>query len=97
MTLRNGFAASWGRLVASAVSLAVLAGCGTNSPSTTPTAPTVNNTATVQVGPLNAGTPYLPYANGVYTTVTVCLPGTVICQVIPNVLVDTGSVGLRVL
>ncbi len=97
MTLRNGFAASWGRLVALAVSLMVLAGCRNNSPTTTPTPPTVNNTATVQVGPLNASTPNLPYPNGVYTTVTVCLPGTLICQTIPNVLVDTGSVGLRVL
>jgi hypothetical protein len=35
--------------------------------------------------------------NGIFTTVTVCQPGTTNCTTIPNVLVDTGSVGLRVL
>ena len=39
-----------------------------------------------------------PYYNGIFTTVTVCQPGsTTACATIPNVLVDTGSVGLRVL
>jgi hypothetical protein len=37
------------------------------------------------------------YANGLFTTVTVCAPGTSNCQTIPNVLVDTGSFGLRLL
>jgi hypothetical protein len=37
------------------------------------------------------------YYNGIFTTVTVCEPGTTTCATIPNVLVDTGSVGLRVL
>lgn len=97
MTLSNGLAASWGRLVAVAVSLVVMAGCQSSSKTTTPTATPVDNTAPVEVGPLNASTPYLPYPNGVYTTVTVCLPGTLVCQTIPNILVDTGSVGLRVL
>jgi hypothetical protein len=35
--------------------------------------------------------------NGLFTTVTVCLAGTPDCQIIPNILVDTSSVGLRVL
>lgn len=39
-----------------------------------------------------------PYYNGIFTTVTVCQPGsTTNCATIPNVLVDTGSYGLRVL
>ena len=38
-----------------------------------------------------------PYFNGIFTSVTVCEPGTTTCQSVPNVLVDTGSVGLRVL
>ncbi len=38
-----------------------------------------------------------PYYNGIFTTVTVCEPGTTTCTSIPNILVDTGSVGLRVL
>jgi hypothetical protein len=37
------------------------------------------------------------YANGVFTTVTVCVPGTATCQTINNILVDTGSIGLRLL
>jgi Protein of unknown function (DUF3443)/Cep192 domain 4 len=37
------------------------------------------------------------YYNGIFTTVTVCTPGTSTCTTIPDVLVDTGSVGLRVL
>jgi len=37
------------------------------------------------------------YANGVFTSVTVCAPGGSTCQTIDNVLVDTGSSGLRLL
>lgn len=53
----------------------------------------VNNTQPVQV---NAG----PAGNGVnevFTSVTVCNPGSTTCMTIPDVLVDTGSVGLRLL
>jgi hypothetical protein len=35
--------------------------------------------------------------NVLYTTVTVCLPGTSTCQSIDNIQVDTGSYGLRIL
>ncbi len=45
----------------------------------------------------NSGNAGAAYYNGLFTTVTVCLPGTGDCQIIPDVLVDTGSVGLRVL
>ena len=37
------------------------------------------------------------YTNGAFVTVTVCTPGTSTCQTIDHVLVDTGSVGLRLL
>lgn len=37
------------------------------------------------------------YANGLFTTVTVCAPGTSDCTTVDNVLVDTGSYGLRLL
>ncbi|GEM_PF-1018126 len=37
------------------------------------------------------------YANGAFTSVTVCVPGTSTCQTIDGVLVDTGSSGLRLL
>ena len=37
------------------------------------------------------------YANGLFATITVCTPGTSTCQTIDHVLVDTGSIGLRLL
>src|ERR1700756_1078527 len=52
-----------------------------------------NNTQLVVA---NAG-PDNNYANGLFTTVTVCAPGTSNCQNINGVLVDTGSFGLRIL
>ncbi len=45
---------------------------------------------------LNSG-PAGNYANGAFTSVTVCVPGTSTCQTIDGVLVDTGSSGLRLL
>jgi hypothetical protein len=50
----------------------------------------------VQAITVNAG-PAGNYANGAFTSVTVCVPGTSICQTIDGVLVDTGSSGLRLL
>jgi hypothetical protein len=37
------------------------------------------------------------YANGVFTSVTICIPSTSNCQTIGGILVDTGSYGLRLL
>lgn len=37
------------------------------------------------------------YVNGIFTSVTVCIPGSSNCQTIDHVLVDTGSYGLRLL
>ncbi len=37
------------------------------------------------------------YVNGVFATITICMPSTTTCQRIDHVLVDTGSVGLRLL
>ncbi|MBB4518656.1 DUF3443 domain-containing protein [Paraburkholderia fungorum] len=69
----------------------------TTSTSTTPTSPTsggsptlVSNQMSVTVGP-NAWSAQ----NVLYTSVTICVPGTANCQKINNVLVDTGSFGLR--
>jgi hypothetical protein len=64
------------------------------------TGTTLSNMASVTVsfGPNgNTGSPANNYYNGIYTTVAVCTPGTTNCVSIPDVLVDTGSVGLRVL
>lgn len=77
-----------------AVAVLGLAGCGgSSSSSTTTTPPPVNNTQPVEVnfGPANN------YTNGLFTSVTICVPGTSNCQTIPNILVDSGSEGLRLL
>jgi hypothetical protein len=71
-----------------------LASCGGGSSSSGNTNnPPVNNTQAVQVnlGPANN------LANGLFTDVTVCVPGTTNCQTISNIAVDTGSEGLRIL
>lgn len=59
---------------------------------------TGNNVQPIVVdgGPPGLGQNY--YINGVFTSVKVCAPGsTTNCQTIDHVLVDTGSVGLRLL
>ncbi len=53
----------------------------------------VNNKLSIVV---DAG-PTGNYVNGAFATVTVCTPNTTTCQTIDHVLVDTGSVGLRLL
>lgn len=39
----------------------------------------------------------VPYTNGMFVSVSLCQPGTGNCQTIDHLLVDTGSVGVRVL
>ncbi|MCY0385700.1 DUF3443 family protein [Robbsia sp. Bb-Pol-6] len=64
----------------------------TSSGSTTTTA-AASNVATITVGtPVSGRRPNLPYVS-----VTICVPGTTTCQTIDDVIVDTGSVGLRLL
>jgi hypothetical protein len=81
--------------------LVTLSSCGGGS-STTPTSPstpstpppsTTSNTvaASVNLGPTNND------ADMLFISVTVCVPGTSTCQTIPDVQVDTGSEGLRIL
>ena len=63
------------------------ASTGTGGSGNTIASPAPNVAAlTVSTGP-----------NFLFTTVTVCAPGTSTCATIPNVLVDTGSYGLRIL
>lgn len=71
-----------------ALSIACGGGSRSSSSSSSP-----SNTQAITV---NAG-PDGNYANGLFTNVTVCAPGTSNCQTINGVLVDTGSYGLRVL
>jgi Protein of unknown function (DUF3443) len=61
-------------------------GTGTVAPS--------SNVASVTV---SAGPAGVNAINTLYTTVTVCVPGTTTCQTIDNIQVDTGSYGLRIL
>ncbi|HSB74931.1 MAG TPA: DUF3443 family protein, partial [Terriglobales bacterium] len=77
--------------------LAVGCGGGSSSGATPGNNPIANPTQNVQPLAVNAG-PAGNYANGVFTSVTVCLPSNASdCQTINGVLVDTGSVGLRIL
>jgi len=68
-------------------------GASTHNNSGTPSNPTGNNVQKIVV---NSG-PANNYANGAFTSVTVCAPSTSNCQTISGVLVDTGSYGLRLL
>jgi hypothetical protein len=78
-----------------AVILAALTACGHGlGPGLTPPPVAANSTpiivdggpASVAVGTVNAP----------FVTVTICLPGTATCQTIDHVLLDTGSIGLRI-
>jgi uncharacterized protein DUF3443 len=85
-------------IMTAAVSAALLfasacGGSGSSHVVTQPSPPTGSNVAALTV---NAG-PAGNYANGAFTSVTVCAPGTSTCQTIGGVLVDTGSSGLRLL
>lgn len=73
---------------------AFLLGCGGGSSSKPPQTITSsgNNIASISV---NGGLDGF-YADAAFVSVTVCVPGTSTCQTIDNVLVDTGSSGLRV-
>jgi Protein of unknown function (DUF3443) len=99
MTLKKGSKASIGCFFMVIAGLIFWGSCGgsSSSSSSTPTSPAANNTApiTVGFGVLGASGGYV---NGVWASVTVCVPGsTTSCQTINNVLVDTGSIGLRIL
>jgi len=70
-----------------------------NGTATVSVTPGINNLLPMEVdgGPAAYQALGSSYANGAFVTVTVCPPGTSTCQTIDHVLVDTGSVGLRLL
>jgi hypothetical protein len=81
-------------------STVLMAGCGSSGssnllpgPNPNPSGPQVSNVQQVLVGPGPTGND----VNTLLTTITVCVPGTMNCQTIPNIQVDTGSSGLRLL
>ncbi len=90
--------------------LVALAGCsggggGTSIPGAvtpvTPVAPPLTNFATLIVDsgpPAVGGVPRTYVGDDIpYVTLTICAPDTTTCQTIDHVVVDTGSVGLRIL
>jgi uncharacterized protein DUF3443 len=79
-------------LLGTVISLPACGASSGGSPST-PSSPTINNTQPLQVNLGVTG----DYVNGLFTSVTICVPGTSSCQTIDNVLVDSGSIGLRLL
>ena len=96
MTYRSNFRGTACCLAAAMAGLLLLASCGGGSASTNvvTTNPGGSNVATLAVNLGLTGS----YVNGVFTSVQVCAPGsTSNCVTIPDVLVDTGSTGLRVL
>jgi hypothetical protein len=77
--------------------VALFVGCGGGSKSSSSSSSTQSGSAqNVQPITVNSG-PTGSYANGAFTSVNVCVPSTTNCQTIDGVLVDTGSVGLRIL
>ena len=81
--------------VVAAVAFSTACGGG-GSRSSSGSSPGSSSGGNTQAIVANAG-PDNNYANGLFTTVTVCAPGTSSCQTINGVLVDTESFGLRVL
>ena len=90
-------------LLAPSALLAFALGCGggssaktsTNGGSGSGSGSTVVNTVAVSV---NTGPSTLyAYTNGIFVSVEVCKPGTSTCVTVPDVLLDTGSTGLRLL
>lgn len=87
------------RMVRAAMLMAVagtFGGCGGSSHSTNNVNSVSSSGTNVQPIAVNAG-PANNYANGVFTSVTVCVPSSSNCQTIGGILVDTGSYGLRLL
>jgi hypothetical protein len=86
------------------VAFAFLVGCGGGSSSsssgsgTTQTGQTIA-TSGANVAPIsvNGGPAGIDYVDAAFASVTVCVPTTSTCQTVDNILVDTGSSGLRIL
>ena len=75
--------------------IGIFAGCGGGTSTSKNSSSSPVSGRNVQPISVNGG-PTGNYVNGVFTTVTVCVPGTTQCDPISDVLVDTGSYGLRI-
>jgi hypothetical protein len=80
-------------LIAVGALVLTLTGCGGGGSKSNSIVTSGQNVQPISV---NSG-PANNFVNGVFTSVTVCVPGTSNCQTIADVLVDTGSSGLRIL
>ncbi len=89
------------RALSATVLAGLIASCGGGgggSASAPPPPPTNILPVTVDLGPTDENGKSVNAANTLYTTVTVCQPGSSTnCTTIDHVLVDTGSTGLRLL
>jgi Protein of unknown function (DUF3443) len=78
----------------------LLGACGGGGSSSSSSSPSVSSptvaAANVQPISVNLG-PEGNYPNGLFTSVTLCVSGTSNCQTVNDILVDTGSYGLRIL
>jgi Protein of unknown function (DUF3443) len=70
--------------------------CGGGSSHKSSMLPVAASASNIQPIVVNSG-PAGNYANGLFTSVTLCVPATSNCQTIDGILVDTGSFGLRLL
>lgn len=89
----------YSRLLSSAVLLilaAAVVSCGGGSSHNNSSTSNPGSGSNVQPVAVNSG-PAHNYANGLFTNLTVCVPGSSDCQTITGILVDTGSYGLRLL
>jgi hypothetical protein len=81
------------------IGMLCVAGCGGGGLSGGGTTPSGANVQpiTVDSGPAAVANSSNPAVNTLYTTVTICVPGTSTCQDVDHIQVDTGSSGLRII
>jgi len=81
--------------------ISVLCACGGGSSKQSPECILVDPPATTDANTIglmvDSGPQCVGYTNGLFASVTLCEPGTTTCQTFDHMLVDTGSVGVRVL
>ena len=86
-------------VIAAAWMLFTAATCGgsssSSSSSNSTSKPPISHSVVITAGP--GPSTVNPYLNGAFVSVTICVPGSSQCTTVPDVLVDTGSSGLRVL
>ncbi len=85
-------------LIAALIGMLCVVGCGGGGGGgTTNTSDPNVQAVAVDSGPSGIAGTSNPAVNTLYTTITVCVPGTSTCQQIDHIQVDTGSSGLRII